>query len=283
MRSRPSTRSRRRFVIRWAERAAGALLVLLVAAGAVSARDRGADGEFSKRESSHFVLFQDVDIDRSGGFHGSRRFEQRVLDGLEAAYRQLDHYLGLRPTRKLEVVIYDPAIFDRQFAGLFRFAAAGFYSGSIRVRGGDRYSEPLSRVLAHELVHAALDAVTPSAVYPAWFNEGLAEWFEARIHGKRHLTAGELAHLRNAHATAQLVAFEALAMPSFSRMSPEAARVAYAQSYALMEFLGRRYGERSLREFCVELVRTGNLDRTLRRVFRSDLQGLEAAFIADLG
>jgi len=49
-----------------------------------------------------------------------------------------------------------------------------------------------------------------------------------------------------------------------------------------MEFLARRYGERSLREFCVELVRTGDLRRTLRRVFRSDLQGLEAGFIADL-
>ena len=259
------------------------LLVLLAAAGSGSARGRGADGDFEKRESSHFVLFQDVDIDQSGGFHGSRRFEQRVLDGLEAAYRQLDRTLGLRPSRKLDVVIYDPLVFDQQFAGLFRFAAAGFYSGIIRVRGGERFSELLSRVLAHELVHAALDAATPSAVYPAWFNEGMAEWFEARIHGKRHLNANELAVLRNALASGQLFAFAALGTPSFSRMSGDAARLAYVQSYALMEFLARRYGERSLREFCVELVRTGDLGRTLRRVFRSDLRGIEVAFIADLG
>jgi len=259
------------------------LLLVLAAAGVGSARGRGADGDFEKRESSHFVLFQDVDIDQSGGFHGSRRFEQQVLDGLEAAYQQLDRTLGLRPARKLDVVIYDAAIFDRQFAGLFRFAAAGFYSGIIRVRGGERFSEQLSRVLAHELVHAALAAATPSAVYPAWFNEGLAEWFEARIHGKRHLSAGEIAELRSARANGQLIAFDALGMPSFSRLSAGAARLAYLQSYALMEFLARGHGERALREFCVELVRTGDIVRTLRRVFRSDLRGLEVAFIADLG
>jgi hypothetical protein len=259
------------------------VLLVLAAAGVGSARGRGADGDFEKRESSHFALFQDVDIDQSGGFHGSRRFEQQVLDSLESAYRQLDHTLGLRPSRKLDVVIYDPAIFDRQFAGRFRFAAAGFYSGIIRVRGGERFSEQLSRVLAHELVHAALDAAKPSAVYPAWFNEGMAEWFEARSHGKRHLGAGEIAVLRNALAAGQLFAFDALGMPSFSRMSADAARLAYVQSYALMEFLARRYGERSLREFCVELVRTVDVGRTLRRVFRSELRELEAAFIADLG
>ncbi|MBW2399421.1 MAG: hypothetical protein JRG80_09125 [Deltaproteobacteria bacterium] len=259
-----------------------ALLLVFAAAGVSAARGRGADGDFEKRESSHFVLFQDVDIDQFGGFHGSRRFEQQVLDDLEASYRKLDQTLGLRPSRKIDVVIYDPAIFDQQFASLFRFAAAGFYSGIIRIRGSVRFSEQLSRVLAHELFHAALDAATPSAVYPAWFNEGMAEWFEARIHGKRHLTAGEIAVLRNALATGQLFAIDALGMPSFSRMSGDAARLAYVQSYALMEFLARRYGERSLREFCVELVRTGDLRRTLRRVFRSDLQGLEAGFIADL-
>jgi hypothetical protein len=180
-------------------------------------------------------------------------------------------------------VIYDPGVFDQHFSGLFRFAAAGFYSGIIRIRGGERFTEPLSRVLHHELVHAALDAAAPSAVFPAWFNEGVAEWFEARAHGKRYLTSGELGALRNAHANGQLFAFSELSMPSFGRLSPSAARLAYLQSYGLMEFIVRRHGERTLREFSAELVRTRDLHRTLRRVFRADLGQLEAAFIADLG
>jgi hypothetical protein len=150
---------------------------------APAAHARGADGRFDTRTSSHFVLHQDVDIDESGGFRGSRRFEQQVLDTLERAYENLDRLLGLRPERKLDVVVYDPAIFDSQFAGLFRFQAAGFYAGLIRVRGATELDVPLMRVLHHELVHAALDAAAPSLVLPAWVNEGGAEWFEARVLG----------------------------------------------------------------------------------------------------
>ena len=65
-------------------------------------------------------------------------------------------------------------------------------------------------------------------------------------------------------------------------MSPDAARLAYLQSYGLMEYLVRRHGERALREFCVELVRTGDLRRTLQRVYRADLGTLEAGFVSDL-
>ena len=53
---------------------------LLLFAESGTAKNRGADGNFEKRVSSHFVLFQDVDIDRTSGFHGSRRFENEVLE-----------------------------------------------------------------------------------------------------------------------------------------------------------------------------------------------------------
>jgi hypothetical protein len=259
------------------------VLALTIAAGAAHGRGGGADGRFEKRESSHFVLYQDVDIDETGGLRGSRRFEQQVLEALEGGYDQLDRYLGLRPSRKVEVVVYDPAIFDREFSGLFRFAAAGFYSGIIRVRGDVRFTEQLSRVLHHELVHAALDAAKPSAVFPGWFNEGMAEWFEARTHGKRRLDARQFAILERARQTRQLLSFASLGGASFVRFSPGAAQLAYIQSYGLMEHLGRRHGERALRDFVTELVRTGDLTRTLRRVFRSDLGVLQAAFFAELG
>ena len=164
-----------------------------------------------------------------------------------------------------------------------RHSGGAVYEGIIRVRGEDHFSNALSRVLHHELVHAALHAADRSAVYPGWFNEGLAEWFEARARGKRRLDSWELSVLSRAHGAGRLLSFEALSVPSFGRMSPDAARLAYLQSYGLMEYLGRRHGERALREFCVELVRTGDLRRTLRRVYRADLSTLEAGFVSDLG
>ena len=243
---------------------------------------RGADGEFERRRSAHFELLQDVDIDRSGGFHGSRRFEIAVLEELERAYDKLDALLGLRPERRLRVVIYDPARFDAQFAGLFRFPAAGFYGGVICVRGDTRLTAALARTLHHELVHAALDGAAPSLVLPGWLNEGLAEWFEMRAGlGKRGLSNGERAALGQLAARGELLSLAALSAPSFGALGPRPAAVAYLQSYALVDFLARRGGHRDLARFCAELLRTRHLDRALGRVYRLDAAALERRFLEE--
>src|SRR2546423_1267924 len=156
------------------------LACALGAAPPIAARTRGADGEFEQRRSSHFVLHEDVAFDDANGLHGSRHFEQQVLAELERAYDALGEWLALRPQHRIDVLVYDPARFDADFAGRFRFPAAGFYQGVIRVRGDTQLTAPLSRVLHHELVHAALDAAAPTLWLPGWVNEGVAEWFEAR-------------------------------------------------------------------------------------------------------
>jgi hypothetical protein len=254
--------------------------LLTAPAGAI---DRGADGEFGHRSSAHFELYQDVAIDRAGGIYGTRQFERQILAELERAYDQLDAYLGLRPGRKIEVVIYDSGIFDQQFAGAFRFSAAGFYHGVIRIRGTTVLDVGLSRVLHHELVHAALDAAAPSYSLPAWLNEGLAEWFESRTQGKRHLNGAEQAMLSSAKSHGVLFSFANLSTPSFGHLDQNAAHLAYLQSYGMVEFLVNQRGERALREFCDRLMRTRNLARTLKHVYKADLGTLEARFVAELG
>jgi len=259
------------------------LLALALLPATATAGGRGADGEWSERRSSHFVLAQDVDLDQRGGFHGSVRFERRLLASLEGAYDRLGELLGLRPDRPIAVEVYDPAIFDAAYAHLFRFPAAGFYAGVIRIRGDTRLTVSLERVLHHELVHAAFDALAPSLVLPAWFNEGVAEWFEARALGKRNLTAGELGVLRHAARAGALFGFADLSSPSFAGFGPEAARLAYLQSYAWLEYVAQRQGERRLRDFVRDVVRTRRIDRAFRKTYRYDLAELPGRFAADLG
>jgi hypothetical protein len=254
----------------------------LLLPSAAAAADRGADGEFDKRSSSHFVLYQDVDIDQTHGLRGSRRFEDQVLGVLESAYDELDQRLGLRPRRPLTVVVYDPGVFDARFVGLFRFPIAGFYGGTIHVRGDDRVTESLFRVLHHELVHAAFDALAPSLALPAWCNEGLAEWFEARAAGLRSLGGGERAALAQVARAGGLFRLAELGARGFAGLGPADARVAYLQSHAFFDFLARRYGERRLRDLVVELLRTGDLARSFRRTYRADLAALEESFRAEL-
>ena len=247
------------------------------------AHARGADGEFEQRRSSHFVLHQDVAIDDRGGLRGSRRFEQQVLDELERAYDALGEWFALRPPRRIDVVVYDPARFDATFAGQFRFAAAGFYHGVIRVRGDTQLTVALSRVLHHELVHAALDAAAPTLWLPGWVNEGAAEWFEARTSGQRGLGARERAVLAGLAREGRLAPLSALAAPSFAGLDRGAAQVAYLQSYALIDYLARLEGERSLGDFIAELIQSRSLDRALHRVYRLDAATLETRFVRELG
>jgi hypothetical protein len=259
--------------------------VLLCAAALAlpaAAHARGADGRFEQRESSHFVLHQDVAIDEAGGFHGSRRFEQQVLDELEGAYDQLDQWLGLRPRRKIDVVVYDPAAFDAAFAGAFRFPAAGFYQGVIRVRGDVQLTGRLSRVLHHELVHAALDAAAPTLWLPGWVNEGSAEWFEARTGGQRGLRMDQRAALAGLAQHGELLGLTALAHPTFAGFPQRAAQVAYLESYALIEYLARQRGERSLASFLDALIQSRSLERALRRVYKFDTAELEERFLAEV-
>jgi hypothetical protein len=252
----------------------------MLGAAPAAAKNRGADGNFEKRVSSHFALYQDVDIDRSSGFRGSRRFENQVLETLESAYDRLDQQLALRPSRRMDVVIYDPQIFDHHFGGMFRFQAAGFYSGTIHVRGNVRVDAALTRTLHHELVHAAFDAAAPSLVLPAWLNEGVAEWFEARAVGKRQLSPGEFRALAQIARNGQLFALGQLSYGSFSRLDSRSAQLAYLQSYAFIDFLTREYGERSLRQLCRTLLRKRNLVRAFELTYRRELEDLEARFVS---
>lgn len=239
---------------------------------------RGADGEYEERRSSHFVLYQDVDIDRTSGFYGSRQFEQQVLEVLESAYRRLDASIGLRPSDAIVVTIHDPEIYARRFAGLFRFPAAGFYGGTIHVRGDVQVTDALVRTLHHELVHAAFDQALPRVALPAWFNEGVAEWFEARALGLHQLAPAHKNVLRGMAGDGGLFSLQQLSARSLGHLRAREAQLAYLQSRAFIDYLVRARGDQRLRDLCRRVARTGDLQDAVERIYRRDLDRLEADF-----
>ena len=110
----------------------------------------------------------------------------------------------------------------------------------------------------------------------------LRHWFEARAAGKRGLSSDERSALADFAAAGLLLSVKDLSMPAFGRLGPRAAGIAYLQSYAYIDLLVRRYGERKLPTFYAELIRSKQLDRALSRVYRLDVAGLEAE-MADQG
>jgi len=257
-------------------------VLLLVVPQDATALDGGADGRFEKRTSAHFVLKQDVDIDRKSGLRGSDRYEREILRVLEAAYLKLDADFGLRPKRKLYVYIHDAALFDQQFAGIFRFPVAGFFGNAIHIRGDTVITNQLVRTLYHELVHAALASAAPSTVVPAWLNEGLAEWFERQATGHGRMNRAEWAALRQHLHSGNWIGVNALSRSNLAGFSPAGASWAYLTSYALVENLAAREGRAGLARMIQEMVRVRNPYRALQQAYGVSPQELEASLIAEL-
>jgi hypothetical protein len=136
----------------------------------------------------------------------------------------------------------------------------------------------LVQVLHHELVHAAFDAEAPRLQLPAWMNEGIAEWFEARALGKRALSGGEQAVLRRLAREDRLFSLAELSGRSFGGLGPNAAAIAYLESYAFIDHLVQAHGEDRLVRFWSDVVRSGSLERGTRRAYRRDLDDLERDF-----
>ena len=141
-------------------------LALACLAGFADARDRGADGTWSTRRSSHFELHQDVALDRYSGPTGSRAFELAVLETLESAHDRVREGIGVEPQARVQVFVYDPAAFDGAFVARFGFRAAGFWDGAIHVRGGTQLDARLAATLVHEYTHAARVSPMPSDTRP---------------------------------------------------------------------------------------------------------------------
>jgi hypothetical protein len=260
--------------LRLARRIASAVLcgLALAAHGA----ERGADGNFETRRSSHFLLLQDVAIDGYTGAHGSRRFEQDVLEVLERAWREVNDALGISPRGRTRVVVYDAAVYDAEFARRFGFRSAGFFDGVVHVRSGVAVDPALEMTLQHEYVHAALAGLD----LPAWLSEGIAEYFE-RPAGNRGLGAGELGLLRRLAASGGWIPLEQLSGPNFAGFDQDGANAAYLQSLALVSHLVGMRGERALGRLCRDLSRT-RLERALQRQFGLSVAELEQAVLASL-
>ncbi len=255
---------------------------LLLAPVSIDARDRGADGDFRERSSSHFLLEQDVAIERYSGARGSRAFELEVLQVLEQAYDRVGRVLGLHARDRFRVRIYDAGVFDEAFQPLFGFRAAGFYDGVIHVRGHTQLDGRLLRTLHHEYAHAAVDAAGGRGMLPGWLNEGLAEYFEHLAVGTRGLDPGAATVLVDARDSGGWIPLGSLSSPSFSHLEGDSATLAYLESYALVAHLALRHGEDSLGELLERLLSTGDLDRALQRTYRGSLAELEAALLRSL-
>lgn len=205
-------------------------------------RELEAEEEFEEVRSRNFTLRHDGEA--------SPAVIRSVLWQLERSYRALEREFRDAPPGDNIVILYSRRQYH-EITSMPRWVG-GSYDGKIRIPVGGLESEAdaeaLWPVLAHELTHAFLRSIVGRRL-PLWFEEGLAEHFEART------GAGEQLHFDPGRAAgSHYRSFSDLSAGLLGKSGPIAE--AYAESARAVELLIAEEGFGAVRGL-VEEMETG--------------------------
>ncbi len=132
------------------------------------------------------------------------------------------------------------------------------------------------RAIAHELSHLIIGQVTlnPYNSIPPWLDEGLAMYIEGP------LEAGFSAAMGQAISQNRLISVQSLSSP-FSALTGEAI-LSYAESYSLVSYLIRTYGQDKMLELLETFRQGSTYDEALLKVYGFDMDGLNALWLESI-
>ncbi len=206
-------------------------------------------------------------------YEGDASFAQELMAAAHQALDRLAVDTGARLEKPVRFYIY-ASTRDLQGAMIFPQEWTGgvaFTRFSIIVIGVAPANLAWGKkAIAHELSHLVIHQMTlnPYGGLPNWLDEGLAMYAEG-------LPSPEYtSRLQRAVAEDSLISVRSLSSP-FSAYTEEAS-LSYAQSYSLVEFLIRKYGQAKMLELLNTFRQGSSYDGALEKVYGFDMDGLDA-------
>ena len=132
------------------------------------------------------------------------------------------------------------------------------------------------RTEAHELTHVLVGHLTFSCLgdVPTWLNEGLA------VYGEGGPEAAALQQFKNAVTSNELISARALS-GGFAE-DPAKADLSYSESYSLVNFLVKQYGQDKMLSLLKTLRDGATVDEALQANYGFDIDGFEDAWRASI-
>ena len=208
-------------------------------------------------------------------YRGSRDFASELVKAGEAALDRLARDTGAQLKEPARLYIYGSSeevrqafIFSAEWTGGQAFPGTNIVALGIgpEILGWGRTA------VAHELSHLVIGEVTFNcyAGIPTWLSEGLAVYAEGDASSDR------AARLREAANQNQLFSVRSLS-GSFPA-DPDQARLSYAQSRSLVEFLIQRYGADKMLQLLNVFRQGSRYDAALTQAYGLDSDALDAAW-----
>jgi len=212
-------------------------------------------------------------------YEGGDSFARELMDVCEEGLARLTQDIGTCPEMPIKIYIYASTsdlrgamIFPQEWTGGVAFTAFGIIAIGIPSSNIDWGKKALVHELTHLVVHQA--TFSPYGQLPLWLDEGLAMYNEGELDPVFR------SYLQEAILEDKLISVRSLCSP-FSAETGKA-RLSYAQSYSLVEYLLDNYGQDRMLNLLAILKQGSTYDEALTEVYGFDIDGLDARWRATL-
>jgi len=228
-------------------------------------RESKVESKMNSMADSYFTLRYDDSVERSMGVD-----IRRVL---QKARQDVGRDFQYRPKHKIVVLLYSKETFQKVRERAPEWAA-GIFDGKIRVPMPESEQDlgSVKRTVVHEYTHAVVHELSQGRV-PHWFNEGLAEYQEAR-YSKTSKRVSALKQALDADEVLPWSQIESL----FSGRSIGQVRLGYDQSHSVVAFLAQRYGFRHMPQLLKQMAQGVSFEEALEKEFKTPAERLERAW-----
>jgi len=213
-------------------------------------------------------------------YQGERSFAEELLDTASDALEKLGQDTGAYLEQSAEIYIYASSedllgalIYPQEWTGGVAFTDYGILA--IGIGPGD--ASWGKRAMTHELTHLVTYQMTfnPYNNIPSWLNEGLSMYAEGELEPTFTY------YLDNAISADSLISVQSLS--SSFPTDPDEARLSYAESYNLVEFLIENYGSEKMLSLLDTFQQGSTYDNALEKVYGFDTAGLDNLWRRSLG
>ncbi len=233
---------------------------------------------FEVMRTPFFEVFWEPGIEeREGVISGSQALMRGFAHSLDEAASQVHGLLGVRPTQRVEVLIYRRSSYRQLYEQKFPFASAGFFDGRIHIAADALHSSRVLRLVRHEYTHA-LFGERVGGDRPFWMNEGLAVLASRNGQGLSEEEGQELAGRIEEGKWIALTELE----PGFARFDQEEVRWVYLQSVAAVTWIEARLTPSARGKLLGRMGEEKDLDAVFQEFFKLDRAGVDAKVRATL-
>ncbi|MDD3652676.1 MAG: peptidase MA family metallohydrolase [Desulfotomaculaceae bacterium] len=208
---------------------------------------------------------------------GNRAEAELILETAEYFYLPVTADFGFSLRNKIPIILYPSReTLNKSFGWDAKENAMGVYwAGTIRVLSpgiwaGDNDTGKLKETffssgpMAHELTHLVVDYLTRGN-YPRWFTEGIALHEEYKLTG--YVIKSAEGSLQQQHYSVDELTV------NFDKLSDQT--LAYAESFAAVQYIVQNFGEVTLLELIFELGKGNSLSYAMEKITGLNIQEFE--------